>query len=199
MSIFIQGFAIGMGLIVAIGAQNAFVLKQGLKKQGVFWICLVCALSDAILILLGVLGFAKVIEKIPEILRLAQYFGAAFLFFYGAQHFYAALMQNQALLASEVQAQSLWKLLVISLTLTWLNPHVYLDTVILLGSISTQYAENQVSFTLGAITASFVFFFSLGFGARLLQPIFQRPSAWKILDVLIGIVMWIIAFNLIVN
>lgn len=197
MYIFLQGFAVGMGLIVAIGAQNAFVLKQGLKKQYIFWICLVCALSDAILILLGVLGFASIIEKTPEILIIAQYFGAAFLFFYGAQHFYTALTQNQTLIATEQSEQNLWKLLAICLALTWLNPHVYLDTVILLGSISTQYAAAKMNFALGAITASFIFFFALGFGARLLQPIFKRPNAWKVLDILIAIMMWGIAFNLI--
>lgn len=196
MQAFISGFAIGMSLIVAIGAQNAFVLKQGLKKQFVFWVCLLCAASDAILILLGVTGFAHVIQKYPQILNIAKYFGATFLLLYGTQHFYMALTQSQTLFAGEAKQQNIWKILSICLALTWLNPHVYLDTVILLGSISTQYAAAKMYFALGAMTASFVFFFSLGFGARLLQPIFQQAKAWKILDVIIALIMWSIAFKL---
>lgn len=199
MLTFISGFAIGMSLIVAIGAQNAFVLKQGLKKQFVFWVCLLCATSDAILILLGVTGFAHVIENYPQILNIAKYFGATFLLVYGAQHFYMALTQSQTLFAGEAKQQNIWKILSICLALTWLNPHVYLDTVILLGSISTQYAATKMYFALGAMTASFVFFFSLGFGARLLQPIFQQAKAWKILDVIIALIMWSIAFKLLFN
>ncbi|WP_173911269.1 LysE/ArgO family amino acid transporter [Acinetobacter sp. Marseille-Q1618] len=196
MQAFISGFAIGMSLIVAIGAQNAFVLKQGLKKQFVFWVCLLCATSDAILILLGVTGFAHVIQNYPQILNIAKYFGATFLLVYGAQHFYTALTQSQTLFAGEAKQQNIWKILSICLALTWLNPHVYLDTVILLGSISTQYAAAKMYFAFGAMTASFVFFFSLGFGARLLQPIFQQAKAWKILDVIIALIMWSIAFKL---
>lgn len=199
MQSFIHGFAIGMSLIVAIGAQNAFVLKQGLKRQYVFWVCLLCATSDAILIALGVTGFAQVIQSYPLILSIAKYFGAAFLFIYGAQHFYAAVTQNQSLSASDTQAENVWKILAICAALTWLNPHVYLDTVILLGSISTQYAANKMYFAFGAMTASFIFFFFLGFGARFLQPIFQRPQAWKILDMMIALIMWAIAFNLLLN
>lgn len=199
MQAFISGFAIGMSLIVAIGAQNAFVLKQGLKKQFVFWVCLLCATSDAILILLGVTGFAHVIQNYPQILNIAKYFGATFLLLYGTQHFYMALTQSQTLFAGEAKQQNIWKILSICLALTWLNPHVYLDTVILLGSISTQYAATKMYFALGAMTASFVFFFSLGFGARLLQPIFQQAKAWKILDVIIALIMWSIAFKLLFN
>ena len=199
MQAFISGFAIGMSLIVAIGAQNAFVLKQGLKKQFVFWVCLLCAASDAILILLGVTGFAHVIQNYPQILNIAKYFGATFLFLYGAQHFYMALTQSQTLFAGEAKQQNIWKILSICLALTWLNPHVYLDTVILLGSISTQYAATKMYFAFGAMTASFVFFFSLGFGARLLQPIFQQAKAWKILDVIIALIMWSITFKLLFN
>lgn len=199
MQSFIHGFAIGMSLIVAIGAQNAFVLKQGLKRQYVFWVCLLCATSDAILIALGVTGFAQVIQSYPQILSIAKYFGAAFLFIYGAQHFYAAFTQNQSLSASDQKAENLWAILAICAALTWLNPHVYLDTVILLGSISTQYAATKFYFALGAMSASFIFFFSLGFGARLLEPVFQHTKAWKVLDIVIALIMWAIALNLILN
>ncbi|NNP73271.1 amino acid transporter [Acinetobacter defluvii] len=199
MQSFLSGFALGMSLIVAIGAQNAFVLKQGLKRQYVFWVCLLCAASDAALILLGVTGFAHIIQSYPHVLDIAKYFGAVFLLLYGAQHFYTALTQSQMLLASAEKPQNIWKILGICLALTWLNPHVYLDTVILLGSISTQYAATKMYFASGAMTASFVFFFSLGFGAGLLQPIFRQAKAWKILDIIIALIMWSIAFRLLLN
>lgn len=119
--------------------------------------------------------------------------------FYGAQHVYTALTQSQSLFASEQNAENLWKTLAICAALTWLNPHVYLDIVLLLGSISTQYSTTKIYFALGAMSASLLFFFSLGFGARLLEPIFQRPQAWKVLDLLIALIMWAIALNLLLN
>lgn len=192
----LHGFVMGLSLIVPIGAQNAFVLKQGLKQQHVFAIYLCCALSDAILISSGVLGFSELVMLHPYWLNIAKYFGAIFLLIYGAQHFYQTWKGEQRLDVSQNEAPSLCKILFICLGLTWLNPHVYLDTVVLLGSISTQYPDTQLYFTLGAISASFLFFFSLGYAARYLQPIFQRPQAWKILDMLIGCVMWSIAISL---
>ncbi|OTG66562.1 LysE/ArgO family amino acid transporter [Acinetobacter silvestris] len=193
---YLQGLLVGFSLILAIGAQNAFVLKQGLNKQHVFWICLVCAFSDSILILLGVFGFSKIIQSYPEIVSIAQYFGAAFLFIYGAQHFYQAFTVQQGLIPRESEESNLWKMLSICLVLTWLNPHVYLDTVVLLGSISTQFIGYEIYFALGAITSSWVFFYSLGYGARLLLPLFNQAKSWKILDFIIGIIMWVIALSL---
>jgi len=192
----LHGFVMGLSLIVPIGAQNAFVLKQGLKQQHVFAICLCCALSDAILISSGVLGFSALVMLHPNWLNIAKYFGAIFLLIYGAQHFYQAWKGEQRLDVSQNEVPALYKILFICLGLTWLNPHVYLDTVVLLGSISTQYPNTQLYFALGAITASFLFFFSLGYAARYLQPVFQRPQAWKILDIMIGCVMWSIAISL---
>ncbi|MFH7765714.1 LysE/ArgO family amino acid transporter [Acinetobacter sp. BSP-28] len=192
----LHGFVMGLSLIVPIGAQNAFVLKQGLKQQHVFAICLCCALSDAILISAGVLGFSELIVLHPHWLNITKYFGATFLLVYGVQHFYQAWKAELRLEISSNEVPSLCKVLFICLGLTWLNPHVYLDTVVLLGSISTQYPNTQLYFALGAVIASFLFFFSLGYAARLLQPIFQQPKAWKILDVLIGCVMWLIAISL---
>lgn len=195
---YMQGFAIGMSLIMAIGAQNAFVLKQGLKKQYVFWICMVCIASDSILILLGVLGFSKIMQTNPELVEWAKYLGATFLFFYGAQHFYKAFTATTNLLPSEKDESKLLKMVLICLALTWLNPHVYLDTVVLIGSISTQFEHAKLQFALGAITASWIFFFALGFGARFLLPIFKSAKSWKILDFVIGLVMWGIVTSLIV-
>ena len=191
---YIQGFAIGLSLILAIGAQNAFALKQGLKKQHVFWVCLVCALSDSLLILLGVLGFSQLIQSHADLIVWAKYFGAAFLLLYGAQHFYQAIRHSESLALDEKEASSILKIILICLAFTWLNPHVYLDTVVLIGSISTQFVH--LPFALGAITASWIFFFALGYGAHFLLPMFNNSKAWQVLDVVIGMVMWGIAFSL---
>ncbi len=196
LSTYFQGFAVSLGLILAIGAQNAFVLKQGLKQQSVFWVCLVCALSDSILISLGVLGFSQLILHYPQAMLLAKYFGAAFLFWYGAQHFYQAYKLQEMPLQTASQPDKPWQNIIICLAMTWLNPHVYLDTVVLIGSVSTQFETTKLYFTLGAISASWLFFFSLGYGARLLSPIFQSTKAWRILDAMIGVVMWGIAVSL---
>lgn len=197
LSSYLQGFAIGFSLILAIGAQNAFVLKQGLKQQHIFWICLLCALSDATLIALGVFGFAALMQQFPMMITIARYAGALFLMVYGAQHIKQALQANQSIQLDAQSEQSLWKILGICLALTWLNPHVYLDTVVLLGSISAQFTQMKVYFALGAISASFLFFFALGYGARLLLPVFKNPKAWQILDVMIAVVMWSIALSLV--
>lgn len=197
LSTYLQGFAIGFSLILAIGAQNAFVLKQGLKQQHIFWICLLCALSDATLIALGVFGFAALMQQFPMMITIARYAGALFLMVYGAQHIKQALQANQSIQLDAQSEQSLWKILGICLALTWLNPHVYLDTVVLLGSISTQFAQMKLYFALGAISASFLFFFALGYGARLLLPVFENAKAWQVLDVMIAVVMWSIALSLV--
>ncbi|MCL6240549.1 LysE/ArgO family amino acid transporter [Acinetobacter amyesii] len=193
---YMQGLAIGFSLIIAIGAQNAFILKQGLKKQYVFWLCAICAASDSILILLGVLGFSQLVESHPEIVGVAKYLGATFLAVYGAQHFLQAFKTSSSLAPSEKNETKLLKLVLICLALTWLNPHVYLDTVVLIGSISTKFESTAVYFAIGAITASWVFFFVLGYGARYLLPLFQSAKAWKVLDFIIGVVMWGIAASL---
>lgn len=192
----IHGFLVSIGLIVAIGAQNAFVLKQGLKQEHVFWICLICAVSDAILIFAGVLGFGQMVNSHPLWIDIAKYMGAIFLFIYGSQHFYQAWKKKQSLEAKGQDESQLLKLILICLAFTWLNPHVYLDTVILIGSISTQIEGNPIHFALGAASASFIFFFGLGYGAKYLQPIFQDYRAWKMLDFAVGCLMWWIAYSL---
>ncbi len=197
MSGLIAGFSLGISLILAIGSQNAFVLRQGLKKEHVFIVCFICALSDAILIGLGVFGFSVIIQSIPWIEPLARYGGALFLFIYGAMNFKSAFTANDGLNPADANPSALSKIVLTCLALTWLNPHVYLDTVMLLGSVSTQYASERVLFAVGAITASFVFFFSLGYGARVLRPFFENPKSWKILDFMIGCIMWAIAISLI--
>ncbi|EKU56664.1 MULTISPECIES: LysE/ArgO family amino acid transporter [Acinetobacter] len=198
MTAFFYGLGIGFSLILAIGAQNAFVLKQGLKQQHVFWVCLICALSDSILIYLGVTGFSKIVVDFPLIVTLAKYFGAAFLFLYGLRNFYSAIQNNSGLNPSEIEKDSLLKIIGMCLAFTWLNPHVYLDTVILVGSISVQFADQIYLFAAGTILASWIFFFALGYGARALLPLFKKASSWRVLDVLVGLMMWAIATKLLI-
>ncbi|MET3925998.1 LysE/ArgO family amino acid transporter [Devosia sp. 2618] len=197
-SVFFTGLGMGLSLIVAIGAQNAFVLRQGLKGEHVFAVSLACALSDAILIVVGVTSFARVATWLPWIDPVMRYGGAAFLIWYGARSMLAAMRADEALSVSETgAARTLSATLLTCLAFTWLNPHVYLDTVVLLGTISTQFPGQQASFIAGAVTASFAFFFALGYGAALLRPVFAKPVAWRILEVVIALVMWGIALKLI--
>ncbi|KPB00652.1 amino acid transporter [Ahrensia marina] len=199
MSAFVSGLLLGAGLIIAIGAQNAFVLRQGLLKTHVFALCLLCASSDALLITLGVLGFGTLIQQSQTALIIVQFAGAAFLFFYGLQALMRAL-KPQAIEDIAGTGSSLRSVLVTALALTFLNPHVYLDTVVLLGGISTQYAGfDRLWFGAGAVLASFLWFFVLGYGARFLIPIFQKRRSWQILDTLIAIIMWVIAYSLIAD
>lgn len=194
---FLAGYALGLSLILAIGAQNAFVLRQGLRRSHVFAVCLTCAVSDAILIVVGVAGFGWMSASATWLAEVMRWGGALFLLGYGALSFRAAWRGGQVLEAGGTGG-SLKATLLTCLALTWLNPHVYLDTVALLGSISAQF-DNRSEFALGACLASFSFFFALGYGARLLAPVFARPVAWRVLDVLIGIIMWSIAFGLLTH
>lgn len=156
-------------------------------------------MSDALLIGFGVAGFGVIVEKFPAIEQIARYGGAIFLSTYAVLSFKSALTTTHALSANIELKSSLRKAILMSLAFTWLNPHVYLDTVLLLGSISSQYYPAQWSFAGGAMSASFVFFFSLGYGARYLTSLFQRPIAWKVLELIVGIVMSIIAVNLLIG
>jgi len=196
-STFLPGFALGFSLILAIGGQNAFVLRQGLRGEHLFWVCLTCAVSDALLIAAGVVGFGALAGAFPWVEPVMRYGGAAFLITYGALSLRSALRGGAALKATNDAGAGLGVTLVTLLAFTWLNPHVYLDTVVLIGSVSAQY-PNRMLFGAGAISASFVFFFTLGYGARLLGPLFARPRAWQVLDAGIGVVMWMIAIKLIV-
>ncbi|MBQ2263310.1 MAG: amino acid transporter [Loktanella sp.] len=193
----VTGFATGFALILAIGAQNAFVLRQGLARQHVFWLCLLCATSDALLITAGVLGFGYIVTLYPSFPQIMAWGGAAFLFVYGALRFVAAAKGDYAMQVAG-KSGSLWSVLATGAAFTWLNPHVYLDTLGLVGAVSTQFTDTglKTAFGIGAVLASYVFFFSLGYGARLLTPIMQSASAWRRLDLLIGIVMWALAIKL---
>ena len=197
MNAYFSGFVIGFSLILAIGAQNAFVLRQGIKQQHVFLICLICALSDAVLIVLGVAGFASLINQFPWVESGARYGGAIFLFWYGSKSFISAFRSTDYLTPAEDNKSSLKKTIITGLAFTWLNPHVYLDTVIFMGAISTQFTGMKAIFALGAVSASFTFFFSLGYGAKLLIPLFKKAIAWRILDFLVGVIMFFLAFSFI--
>ncbi|WP_293574838.1 LysE/ArgO family amino acid transporter [Phaeobacter sp.] len=195
----VGGFFLGLSLIMAIGAQNAFVLRQGLRQQHVFWICLTCAGSDALLIVAGVLGFGSLALAVPWFETVMRLGGAAFLLWYGARSLRSAWAGGAQLDSSSdgtAPQAALLPVLATVLALTWLNPHVYLDTVVLLGSISAHYPQPLI-FALGAVLASFTFFFSLGYGAKVLAPLFAKPRAWQVLDALVGLTMWIIAAKLI--
>ena len=198
MSVFWSGFILSLSLISAIGAQNAFVLRQGLRRVFVWPVCLLCAVSDAILIVVGVVGFEYLTTRISWVLPAAKFGGAGFLIAYGLRSLWRAIRSRADMVDAE-SSDSLIKTLGICLAFTVLNPHVYLDTVILLGSISTQYAPDEWLFATGAISASFTFFFALGFGARILLPWFTKPLSWRILDGLIAMVMWSIAIVLILG
>lgn len=185
----VSGFFLGGSLIVAIGAQNAFILRQGLLRQHVFVLCLICALSDALLIAAGVAGLGTLIAQSPVLIRVVTVGGALFLFGYALLAFRRALYP-EALKAARDGESTLRAAIAACLAFTFLNPHVYLDTVLLVGSISATYeGPARTAFGLGAAAASFVWFFALGYGARLLQPLFARPAAWRVLDILIGLVM----------
>lgn len=197
MASFVPGFFLSLSLILAIGAQNAFVLRQGLRRSHVFWVCLTCAFCDAVLIAAGVAGFGALAEAVPWFEPLMRYGGAAFLIWYGWQNARSAWKGGAVLDTGGENTQNLQAAILTVLALTWLNPHVYLDTVVLIGSISSQYPD-RLAFGVGATFASFVFFFTLGYGARLLAPLFANPRAWQLLDAIIALTMWGIALKLLV-
>jgi L-lysine exporter family protein LysE/ArgO len=193
-SIFLQGMTLGLGLIVAIGSQNAFVLRQGLRREHVGAIVLFCALADAALIAAGVLGMATALGQRPLLASALALGGAAFLAVYGWQALRRA-RRPQQLRAAEGGAQlGLAAILAQAAAFTLLNPHVYLDTVLLVGSIGAQQpGALRGWFIAGASTASLLWFASLGFGARWLAPWFARPRAWQVLDGLIGATMFVLS------
>ena len=193
---YFTGMTMGLSLIVAIGAQNAFILCQGIRNEYVFATCLACAASDAILIVIGVTSLHRVLDAMPLLDPMMRYGGAAFLIWYGMKSLFSALKSSQTLEMASGSSASFAKTMAMCLALTWLNPHVYLDTVVLLGSVSTNFPEHRFEFAIGAVTSSFLFFFSLGYGATWLRPIFSRPSAWRILEAVVALVMWGIASKL---
>lgn len=197
-TVFLQGFATSAALIIAIGAQNAFVLQQGLRRSYLFVSALTCALCDAVLISLGVGGFGAVIAATPWLTRLATWGGALFLLLYGWRSFRSALQSNALTVRGDLARLSLRATVLGLLAVSLLNPHALLDTVVLIGSVGAQYpAPQRAAFALGAMLASLTWFFSLAYGAARLAPLFQKPLAWRVLDLTVGCLMWSIAASLI--
>ncbi len=195
----LAGFALGGGLIVAIGAQNAFVIRQGVLNQHVLWICLFCSVSDAILIWGGTYGLGTILEVLPWLLKVMQYGGAAFLIWYGIK---AArrVLKSEALNDSTKAASNLFMALATCAALTWLNPHVYLDTVVLVGSIANARPQGeQAAFALGASLASFAWFYTIGYGAKSLRGPLSKPIVWRGIDAAIALIMFWLAIKLLIS
>ncbi len=196
----LSGFGLGAGLIIAIGAQNAYVLRAGLRRQNVLAVTSVCFVVDCVLIALGAGGFAGLIAAFPGLPAAAAWAGALFLFIYGLRALRAALRPDVLVAAPPDQAASRGRrhAVATALALSLLNPHVYLDTVVLLGGIAaTHPPDDRLAFAVGAIAASGAWFYALGFGAARLAPLFAKPLAWRLLDAAIAIVMWAIAASLV--
>ena len=190
---FISGFLISISLILALGPQNVFVLRQGLLRSHVFAACLICSISDALLIAAGVLGVGLFISEIEELAIWMSVGAAQFLIFYGCLRIRSAL-DPKGMEVGEGESQDLWPTILAGLAFTYLNPHVYVDTLLLIGGASSSYVgDEKLMFGIGAATASFVFFFSLGYGAKRLSPILNNPESWKIIDLFIAGIMFTVA------
>ncbi len=192
---FLKGMGTGGGLIIAIGAQNAFVLSQGVRKNHTIIIPLICAVCDAILVTIGVAGFGPFIASSKVLSQVAGIGGAVFLFCYGIGSFRSAFKGGR-LDADQKGGTSLKAAVLTTLAVTLLNPHVYIDTILLLGSIASQFQDpGHLFFGAGAATASFIWFFALSLGSSLLAPLFKKELSWRILDSLVGVVMWAVAIS----
>ncbi|MEV0077675.1 LysE/ArgO family amino acid transporter [Nocardia neocaledoniensis] len=193
----LSGLGFGLSLIVAIGAQNAFVLRQGIRGQHVLPVIAVCAVSDIVLIAAGVAGFGTIVEAMPALLTVARYAGAAFLLGYAVLAVRRALSSSTLIAEAAGASVAVGASVLTCLALTWLNPHVYVDTVVLLGSFASTYADPERWFlAAGAMLASVLWFLALGYGARRLAPLFARPVAWRILDSVIAAIMLTLAAGL---
>ena len=197
MHVFLQGMGIGAGLIVAIGAQNTFVLTQGIRRQHHWLIASLCSLSDMLLIFIGAAGIGGLVARDPALQNGAAWTGAVFLFWLGAKSLRGAWTAKH-LRAGEAAVAGLRPVVLTTLALTFLNPHVYLDTLVLIGSIGGQYQPaERYTFALGASVASFLWFFALSVAGTLLAPLFRKSMAWRLLDLLVWITMWGIAWRLV--
>jgi len=192
---FIPGFLTGLSLIVAIGAQNAFVIRQGLARQHVFLVVIICTFSDIALIALGAGGLGSIVQSNASFLEVLRWFGVAYLTWFGIKTL-RSVFKKEKLITSEYSSESIGKIARTTLALTWLNPHVYLDTVILLGTVSNQFKENRWIFSAGAMLASTLWFAAIGFGAQSAARFMSRPIFWKVLDGVIAAIMFSIAILL---
>jgi L-lysine exporter family protein LysE/ArgO len=198
----LAGLGFGLSLIVAIGAQNAFVLRQGLRREHLGVVAVICAVSDAVLYAAGGAGFGPLVERWPDAVVVLRWLGAAVVLGYGAMSAVRAVRGSTALAAAEDGAlgdspgRRLKPVVLTTLALTWLNPHVYLDTVVLQGSVAATYGDAGWWFTAGAMISSVAWFSGLAYGARLLAPVLKRPNAWRVLDGVIALIMLAVAVSL---
>jgi L-lysine exporter family protein LysE/ArgO len=195
MFAFLPGFLTGLSLIIAIGAQNAFVIRQGLTKRYVFTVVAICSLIDASLIALGIGGLGAVISGLPWLLELIRWVGVAYLAWFGIKSAISAT-KSQTLDPAGVESKSAGKVITTVLAMSLLNPHVYLDTVIFLGGVGNTFGANRWFFAFGAMLASVVWFTSIGFGARAASRFMSKPLFWKILDGVIAVIMFALAVTL---
>ncbi|NKF20803.1 LysE/ArgO family amino acid transporter [Solimonas marina] len=199
LSAYLQGLALSAGLIIAIGAQNAFVLRQGLRREHVFVVATICFVSDALLIALGCGGFGALVQAHPPLVTAVRWIGAAFLIVYGLRSVRAAL-QTQVLQPGSEPPLARGRAVAAALALTWLNPHVYLDTVLLVGGLAGRYeTAPRSAFAIGAATVSGLWFYGLAYGAAWLAPLFRKPVTWRLLDLVIAATMWAIAAGLLLR
>lgn len=197
-NVLLAGMGTGLALIAAIGAQNAYLLRQGIRGEHVLPIVLTCLASDAVGIVAGVAGFGVVLEQWPQVLPIAQVAGAAYLFAFGL-HAAVRAWRPSSLVAGEGSTMSVRRAVLMALALTWLNPHFYLDTMLMLGTVAHSFGDARWWFVSGALVASIVWFFSLGYGARLLRNLFARPSAWRVLDSGIAVLMGALGVGLLTH
>ncbi|WP_199907685.1 LysE/ArgO family amino acid transporter [Nocardioides terrigena] len=198
LSIFLTGVLTGLALIVAVGAQNAFVLRQGIRGEHVLAVIVVCMVSDIVALTAGVAGLGVVMERWPAVLPIAQIGGGLYLLAFGVQSAVRA-WRPVALDADGGSSMTVRRAVLLTLALTWLNPHFYLDAILMLGTVANSFGDQRWWFCAGAIAASLVWFPALGFGARSLRGIFARPSAWRVLDSGIAVLMGALGIGLLVH
>ena len=195
MFAFLPGFFTGLSLIIAIGAQNAFVIRQGLTRRHVFAVVAICTVIDASLIALGIGGLGAAISGLPWLLEVIRWFGVAYLTWFGIKSVISAT-KSQTLDPSGVESKSVGKVIATVVTLSLLNPHVYLDTVIFVGGVGNTFGENRWYFAFGAMLASLIWFTSIGYGAKAASRFMSKPIFWKILDAVIAVIMFSLAVTL---
>jgi L-lysine exporter family protein LysE/ArgO len=195
MGAILTGLLTGLSLIVAIGAQNAYVLRMGLSRQHVGLIVTICVVSDIVLIILGIAGVGGIIRSAPSALQVLRWVGVAYLSLFAVRSFWRAV-RPEVLLPSQARRPTTKLVVTTTLAFTFLNPHVYLDTVLLLGSIGNQYGHGRWLFAFGASMSSLVWFSGLGYGARFASRLMSRPKTWRVLDSAIGVIMLLIALKL---
>ncbi|MCW2835398.1 MAG: amino acid transporter [Nocardioides sp.] len=198
LNIFLTGVVTGFALIVAVGAQNAFILRQSLRGERVLPLIVVCVLSDVLAITVGVAGLGAVLERWPAVLPIAQIGGGLYLLAFGIQSAMRA-WRPTALVADGGTPMTMRRAVLLTLALTWLNPHFYLDTVVMLGTVANSFGDQRWWFCAGSIVASLVWFPTLGFGSRFLRGLFARPSAWRVLDSGIAVLMGVLGVGLLAH